>query len=314
MKEETQVQDNLDDGISLIDGRLKFRDDSAFKAHLNWIFENQSNFKVVADKNKSLGFKSMTEYFLEGMKLEEADPKFAEYVANYPNVFLKEPCDSSILYFLPHSKIVCYIANVDGVYQIGDNVYRIEQNYIYKTNESKLEKLFFPKDQISKQDVNVLLSNPRYNSKYDYGQHTENFHNDNRFRIVSSVREYILEYARFYDLFTNPQKRTLGVYLRANFNTRAAHNYGQLYYANCPTCPMDYLTPNIEENTGYTQDVVRMMGSDVFANLSQSYCPGYSRGRLIDGTTEFIYIEWADLLEDPASWTVYHLNEEINPF
>ncbi len=209
-KEEPQANLSIvaDAGITFQDGRLIFKDLTAFINHQKWIFENQGNPELIAEKNKSYGLKSMTEYYLDGMKLEEDDPEFSEYVSKYPNVFYIEPYDNSTLYLLPHSKILCYIANLDGIYQVGDQIYRIAQNYIYQTgDESNIEMLFLPKNQISSKDVKVMPSTTRLEAKTDYGNRTENFYNDNRFRIVSSVRTYMNGPLLYYDICTNPQKK-----------------------------------------------------------------------------------------------------------
>jgi hypothetical protein len=99
-KNEANLHDDLlvAKDITYHDGRLIFKDVASFMDHQKWLFENQSNPQSIADKNKSLGLKSMTEYYLEIMKLEENDPKFAEYLATYPSVFYKETYDNSTLY------------------------------------------------------------------------------------------------------------------------------------------------------------------------------------------------------------------------
>lgn len=321
-KKEANLQENLliVKDITFHDGRLIFKDKVSFMDHQEWLFENKGNPQLIADKNESLGLKSMTEHYLEGMKFEEDDPKFTEYVANHPSVFLKESFDNSILYLLPHSKILCYVANADGIFQIGDQIYRIAQNYIYRTDESKIEMLYFPKDQISTKDVNISLSQPRLESKNDYGNKTENFYIDNRFRIVSSLREYILSdpylgQVWFVDIFTNPQKRNwTGTYLRAQLNTKAANGNGYYNVYNCPGCTQQPIYAYYDENTGYSQDVIYMGIIDYQLNMSASYCPGYSRGRLIDGTVEYIYILWADALESSPSATVTHTSVLNDPF
>ena len=90
-KEEPQANLSIvaDAGITFHDGRLIFKDVAAFMDHQKWIFENQSNPQLIADKNESHGLKSMTEYYLEGMKLEEDDPEFTQYVLSTQVSFIK---------------------------------------------------------------------------------------------------------------------------------------------------------------------------------------------------------------------------------
>ncbi len=226
------------DGITFHDGRLFFKDVESFMDHQKWLSENQNNPQLLAEKNKALGLNSMTEYYFEGMKLEENDPRFVDYLTEYPSVFNKETYDNSTLYVLPHSIILCYIANEDGIFQVGDHIYRIVQNYIYRTgDESMIELLFLLKDQIPTKDVNISLTRPEPGTKSDLAQRTEYFENDDRFRIVSSLIEHsitdqYLGTGWYYDIRTNPQKRTLGVGLGAQLNTKAANGNGYWYFPN----------------------------------------------------------------------------------
>ncbi|MDZ7738676.1 MAG: hypothetical protein U5K32_06350 [Bacteroidales bacterium] len=261
----------------------------------------------------------MTEYYLEGMKLEEDDPKFLKYVAKYPSVFLKETYDSSTLYLLPHSKILCYIANKDGIYQIGDQIFRIAGNYIYQTGyESNIDELFLPKDQISTKDVTVMLSRPRLETKSDLVQKTINFTNDSRFRIVSSIREYSVWVSNpgftmwYYDIITNPQKRTWGIWGRAQLNTKSANDEGYIRL-DCLGCTEESISGGYDENTGLSQRVI-YFGPDYSLDLDDSYSPAYSRGRLIDGTTEYLYICWDDALDETMSYTYYTSSSPNDPY
>lgn len=279
-KEEAKLQDNLPvfNDITFHNGRLIFKDVETFMDHQKWLSDNQNNPQLIAERNKALGLKSMTEYYLEGMKLEENDPKFVDYVAEYPSVFNKEIYDNSTLYVLPHSIILCYIANGDGIFQVGDQIYRIVQNYIYRTgDESKIELLFLPKDQIPTKDVNISLTRPEPGTKSDLGQRTEYFTNDDRFRIVSSLIEHYitdlyLGTGWYYDIRTNPQKRTLGVWLGAQLNTKSANGNGYWYFPNDGVQHLIY--PDYEESTGVTQYYIVFCGGSPI-DLNASYCPAY---------------------------------------
>lgn len=283
--------------ITFRDGRLIFKDDSSFIKHQQWLFANQGNPQLIADKNKSFGFRSMTEYYLEGMQFEETDIKFTEYVSKYPSVFHKEIYDNSTLYLLPHSKILCYVANVDGIYQVGNQIYRIAQDYIYQTNdESKIEMLLLPKDQISSSDIKMFLSQPRLATKNDYGNKTVNFTTNTAFRIVSSLREYVYGNMWYDDIITNPQHSGF----RAQLNTKSANGAGYTRPVNCPNCTPGTVTASSDEETGLSQDVIYVGNSQI--DMTRSYAQAYSRGRLIvDGVPQYIYIKWFDALAYPAS-------------
>jgi hypothetical protein len=312
-KEESQanLSSVTDDNITFRDGRLIFKDYASFTDYQEWLSENQSNTQLIVEKNKSLGLKSMTEYYLEGMKLEEDDPKFSEYVSKYPRVFYKEIFDNSTLYVLPHSIILCYVANEDGIFQIGDQIYRIVQNYIYQTaDESKIEMLFLPQDQILIKDIKITPSQPRHEAKSDLGQKTVYFNNNSKYRIVSSIMEYTNGVSYWYDIRTNPQKKTL-VWLGAQLNTKAAHGDG--YWTFGSGSPLVQIYSNYDEDTGDSQRNIVFCGGSLI-DLNASYSPAYSRGRLIDGVTEYIYINWADALSDSPTYTVTHTSILNDPF
>jgi len=298
-KEDSIINNDniIKDDITFRDGRLIFKDNASFMDHQKWLYENQSNPQLIVDKNKSLGLKSMTEYYLEGMKLEESDPKFSEYVAKYPSIFIKETYDNSTLYLLPHSIILCYVANKDGIYQVGDKIYRIAGDYIYQLNdgdESKIKMLLLSKDQISNEDIKVA---PSYlDAKSDWAQRTRYFSN-HKFRIVSSLRirydpYYYIDY---YELLTNPQHRVLGIWGRAQLATKGANGWGYFQFAG--TSISFTINPNHVECTGLSTLCL-------FANLYWplydidwivSYLPAYSRGRL---DTQYIYIYWPDAFDE----------------
>ena len=308
---------SVNDGITFHDGRLFFKDVESFMDHQKWLSENQNNPQLLAEKNKALGLKSMTEYYFEGMKLEENDPRFVDYLTEYPSVFNKETYDNSTLYVLPHSIILCYIANEDGIFQVGDHIYRIVQNYIYRTgDESMIELLFLLKDQIPTKDVNISLTRPEPGTKSDLAQRTEYFENDDRFRIVSSLIEHsitdqYLGTGWYYDIRTNPQKRTLGVWLGAQLNTKSANGNGYWYFPNDGVQHLIY--PDYEESTGVTQHHIVFCGGSPI-DLNASYCPAYSRGRLKDGYTQWIYIQWNDALSNSPTYTTRKTTYLSDPY
>jgi hypothetical protein len=309
---------SLTEGITFRDGRLIFKDVSTFTDHQRWILENKDKPYLISEKNISLGLKSMTELYQEGMKIEENDPKFAEYVAKYPSVFNKESYDNSILYLLPHSKLLCYVANKDGIFQIGDDIFRVAGNYIYQTrDESKLEMLFLPKDQISDKEIMISLSQPKTATKNDYGNMTVKFSINDAFRIVSSLREYTIYDQNsgitfwYDDIITNPQHRVLGVWGRAQLATKAANDNG--YFALCPTCTQYPISAGYAENTGLSQDVI-YFAPDYQIDMSASYCPAYSRGRLIDESVQYVYIIWEDGLEASPTGTWTRTTDISDPY
>lgn len=308
-KKEANLQDDLlvVNDITFRDGRLIFKDDSTFINHQNWLLNNQGNRQLIADKNKSLGLKSMTEYYFEGMKLEETDPLFLTYVDKYPNIFNKVVYDNSTLYELPHSMLLCYVANKDGIYQVGDKINRIAGDCIYQINdESKIDMLFLPKDQISDKDIKIIPSSS--DAKGDWAQRTQYF-SGSTFRMVSSLRIRFTEVFYYYEILTNPQHRVLGIWGRAQLATRSANGDG--YYTATgfeqPLVLTGTISPKAEENIGISiLAITTIFSGHYYIDFDNtSYVPAYSRARL-DG--QYIYVYWPDALEnsppfEEPNWT-----------
>lgn len=310
-KEEPQINHPLvkNDGITFHDGRLIFKDDSTFINHVRWLFENQNKQQLIAEKNKSFGLKSMTEIYFEGMKLEETDPLFLAYVDKYPNIFNKQVYDNSTSYMLPHSMILCYVANKDGIYQVGDKIRRISNNYIFQisaSNESKIKLLLLPKDQITDKDVKFILSVS--DAKNDWAQRTRYFSNSN-YRMVSSLNARLDGIIFYYDIITNPQqKKFLGIWGRAQLPTKAAYGLGWWYTIFDPSSEQP-IPPENNENVGLSQ--ISILMSLYPMDYATSYCPAYSRGQY---NGETIYIYWEDALENPAIYSEPEWSPETEPF
>lgn len=300
---EANLPIDVNEGITFQDGRLIFKDENTFINHQRWLLENQGNRQLISDKNKAFGFKSMTEIYYEGMQLEEMDPLFLSYVDKYPNIFIKRFYDNSTLYMLPHSTILCYVANKDGIYQIGDKINRISGDYIYQiTDESKIDMLFLHKDQISNKDVKIIHTVS--DSKGDWAQRTRVFAHDNRFRMVSSLRINFTDLYYYYEILSNPQKRTLGIWGRSQLSTRSACGDG--YYTATGFEQPLILNGNISskavENTGLANLTIATLFADHyyidFDNTS--YVPAYSRAQF---EHEIIYVYWPDAFESPTPFT-----------
>jgi len=302
-KNDAVLKDDLlvENAITLHDGRLIFKDSITFMNHVKWIHENQGNSKEILDKNCSWGFKSMTEYYKEGMKIEEDNPKFIEFINKYPNVFYKVPIENSTIYELPHSIVVCYCANKDGILQIGTRIIRIGWEHIYEIkdgDESKIDMLFLPKDQIRDNAISISPSIPknRISQSKDnlYGSAIVYF-SDTKYRIYAKLWEYTLYGVWWDDAETIAQKKTLGVWFKANLNTRTARNNG--YFA-CTGCYPYTIYPDYDENNYESR--LNIVFTDTQIDMEESFCPVYQRGRY---NGQYIYAYWADALDATPSYT-----------
>ena len=292
-KNETILQEKLSvkNDIVLRDGRLVFKDSITYLNHIKWIHDNQNNPWLIIDKNNLMGFKSMTEYYLEGMKMEENDPRFVEYVNKYPNVFYKIPFDNSTLYELPHSIVVCYCANKDGLYQIGEKIMRIDWGYLYIINngdESKINLLLSERDKINDKNISIIPTfSTAKDNNYGYMPH---YFSDTKYRIVAKLWEYTISPSWWDDAETIAQKKTLGVWYRANLNTKTARNNG--YYEGLSGGLVFPIYPLSQEDNYSTR--INIVFSDQQTDMTKSYCPVYHRGRY---DNQYIYVYWSDALE-----------------
>lgn len=220
--------------IYIKDGRLIFKDLDTFKKHADWIGQNQMDTEIIHNKNSSFGFKSMAEIYYEGMELIEDHEAFLDYVELYPNVYHPIEFDNSILYELESCIIVGYIANKEGLIQIGDRIIRITYDYNYEIqdgDESKIELLLKPKDQIRGEDIVVkkTLHKVTY-TKGQYSYLTDYFSKNSKYRIVGRLWEYSGPAGWTYDIETNAQKKTLGMWFGSRLTVESSNEAGYFKY------------------------------------------------------------------------------------
>jgi len=201
--------------VAVIDDRLFFEDSTSFANYQNWIFINYGKPELIESKNESIGFISMMSIYREGMNLDGNDPKFTIYLNQYPNVFHPVEFDNSIIYELEAPCVLAYIANKDGLYQIGDKICRVTFNHYYEIkngDESKIPILFMPAEKVN--DIAISVTNTKKNSnlKGQYSYRTAYFNSTNR--IVARLYEDEIGYYWYFRARTTSQKKILGIWFR----------------------------------------------------------------------------------------------------
>lgn len=273
---ENQSTSVSEPSIFVKDGRLVFKDLDSYLNHAMWILENQTNRESIANMNKSLGFKSMGEYYFEGMKMIDRKEEFLEYVSRFPNVFHEVEFDNSIIY-VPESRMdVLHIINKDGIVQVGNRIVR----FTYAKNlelahgdESKIGLLLLAKDDdISTNEVFVKKSFIENESKDQYAYNTAYF-SDDKYRIVGRLWEYNDYFTGSYriDIETNAQKKTLGVWFGASLTTRSENSAG--YYRSCSDCTLYSINSDYQQDTGTTRYTFVWREPGYSADFDYSYCP-----------------------------------------
>lgn len=148
---------NQNDGFLLKNGYMAFENEKSYTSYVNWIIFNQNNPDLINLKNNELGLISMNSVYEEGMRIED-ESLFKSFVSEHPNAFHKVEIESSIIYELPAPNALSYIANENGIYQIGDKIYRLAYDYYFELSQdniSKFDKLLLPVSKINDPDIEV---------------------------------------------------------------------------------------------------------------------------------------------------------------
>ncbi len=200
----------------LKDGRLVFQDDETFKEHLEWIYSNQANPDIIKNKYNTLGLTSLMVVYDNGMDLVDDENVFQQYVTKHPTAFHKVNFDSSIIYELPTASILAYIVNENGIYQVGDKIFRTTFDYFLElstNNISKLDELLLPISQINDSYIKVktsgadngLKSGGNYGQYGEYSYRTAYMEPD--LRIVARLKTWGADGATFFEARTTAQKK-----------------------------------------------------------------------------------------------------------
>ncbi|MBN2779384.1 MAG: hypothetical protein JXR36_17265 [Bacteroidales bacterium] len=173
----------------VVDGRLVFKDEEAFMNYLQWIFENQRNDMKIEDMYNHLGFVPMKDYYDAGMDLLDSNPSEGkEYLKNYPNVFYDVEYDNSIIHEMQASVMFSYVANVEGVFQVGRKINRVSHNYTYTIengNTDLIGLICSSNNEINSHEEIVCESLVSQKQQYNY----KTMYFDSQHRLVIRLHE-----------------------------------------------------------------------------------------------------------------------------
>ena len=205
--------------ISVKNGRLVFKDEATFQKHTQWVFENQSKSQVIIGKYKQLGLtKSMMEVSLESDKLSDdtESKEYSNFCKKYPNVFLPVEFENSILYSLQGPPSTAYLANTDGLFQIGNDVHRVSYSYYYilkGEDESKIASLILAKGSIS--DPSITVTSTHSQTTRTIGYYVTAYWNSN-YRIVGESTYYYGSGVSEMYVKTTAQRKSFGIWSQTN--------------------------------------------------------------------------------------------------
>lgn len=278
---------NMDHKVVVINDRLFFEDSTSFANYQNWIFKNYHEPKLIESKNERIGFISMMSIYREGMNFDGDDPRFTMYLKQYPNVFHPVEFDNSIIYELEAPCVLAYIANKDGLYQIGDKICRVTFNHYYEIkngDESKIPMLFIPAEKVNDIAISVTNTKKNGNLKGQYSYRTTYF--NSKHRLVARLYEDKIGYFWYFRARTTGQKKRLGIWWREKITyVKLSWPSGYYYEQGNPTkfdIPASSYTKYDESNI---EDPFVI--SDGRVNRSISVCTITHQGKR-SGTTKSI--------------------------
>jgi len=204
--------------------------------------------------------------------------------------------------------VVCYCANKDGLFQIGNSIYRLAWKYVYEItdgDETKIQLLYLTKEQIKDKSITINPSVPEIKSYYGS---TSRLFSNHSFRIVGRLNEYTIAGGWWYDAITTPQHKVV-FWFRASLATKTSNNDGYWSWPY-PYDEQHEIQVDSTVATGQTTlNLVACGGSPIDGSLS--YCPALHRGRL-DG--QYIYIYWADALSSSPVYSYPDYTPGTEPF
>lgn len=275
------------DGIKNNNGRLVFENREAFDKYIQWIFENQDNSEMIESKNELLDFQSMLKIYEVGMAKDQTSPEFKSYIKLYPNVFEAVEFDNSTIYELQAPNVIAYIANKDGVYQIGNTIYRMSLNCSYEItdgDESKLAIVVSANGDVNLENVNVNMTNT--SEKGEYGYRTEYF--DSNHRIVARLREFQPSNLWYYEARTTAQKKSWGIWVQENIAwVRVQWDAGYFYemYSQVKIDIDAYVSPNDLDDIKRTFAITN---SSYKIDFSRSFCKITHKGCRHMGNNNYV--------------------------
>lgn len=260
--------------VTLLDGRIVFPSEEYFDAHIKWIFENQLNGKAIKSYYSDLGFKSMNDYYREGLAMMDKYEDFIAFVEKYPRVF--EPVtypDGSVLYECEGLKLHAYFANKDGIYQIGDKICRIALNAYYEIangDASLIPKLFLDPENIKEQEIYTEV--PSIDSKRtQYYYAINNFTADEEHRLVSRHYKTTVGYPRYYYVRSTAQKKGLfGIWVQEDIsNIHVSWTDGYYYFTSGG--PIHYVSAWSATNYNDSDVDILVQMTDLDIDFATSY-------------------------------------------
>jgi len=284
------------------DGRLVFKNQETYQNHLNWILINQATPDVIIRYNSGIGLVSMKEIYDEGMELVDNHDALLAFVEKYPRVFERATyIENSMIFDIEAPLNYAYIANKDGLYQVGNTIYRVSYNHtiqIIDGDETKIPLILSYDESIK--DPSIGAKPTSFGAKTQLYYSTDYF-TDNE-RMVSRHYENYVDNHYVYSVSTTGQKRVLGVWWQKKLNyievSWEEGYWRDCYYTiggSCPMYPFLILPWTFPANDKADLDYIFLTTQyDVLFDVS--YCLAIHKGQLSPGGV--VKVKQADALEN----------------
>lgn len=229
------------------DGRLVFKNNEEYEIYKNWLLNNQGDSLKINRISRMLNFVSMYEIYQQGIEiLSNTESVTCQFIEEHPAVFYAEEVGGSIIQDLQVPSVLSYMLNEFGIYQIGDEIIRLSNDYDYVINngDESLIPLIIndEKGNLKNENIKVFSYNIKNTkdlyTQYDY--RTSYFSGDKK-RIVARLKRQIhyrsetQDSVVWFTAHTNAQKKIgiwIGAKLGKNTSVEVYTNQLPYYYYN----------------------------------------------------------------------------------
>ena len=239
---------------------------------------------------------------LDGMELVDKHDDFLLFVEKYPRVFERATyIENSMIFEIEAPANYAYLANEDGLFQVGNTIYRVSYNFtieITDGDETKIPLILSYDESIK--DPSVKAKPTSLGAKTQLYYMVDNFPNGDR--MVSRHNETLQDNHYVYSINTTGQTRVLGIWWQKKLNyievSWAEGYYRTCYYSPdyCPIFDPYLILPWFFSGTNTANLEYIFLTTQYRALFDVSYCLATHKGQLTAGGV--IKVRQADALEN----------------
>ncbi len=209
-------------GITNSDGIMVFENHEVFKSHLDWILPLQNTPEIIEEFNGEIGIKSLNTIYSKGNEINDYD-EFVKYVNNNESVYNIVEFDSSFVYEKICPTIYSFVCNTNGLYQVGDVIYRVIKNdgllKINSKTENAVSKLMESTGNNLESEITYTSTLYKTNS-LKWGQYSyRTAYRGEKYRLVARLKTFTNDGNDFcIEATSNTQRRRLRIWIGENLS------------------------------------------------------------------------------------------------